>query len=350
MPVEDNLLVRWIVDSCLDTRNNVNAPAGYHRCQGAASLATCRQLDDLYGAFIKQLRWDVDKLLSVWFGELRMKSRPYAWNVAAGIGGEAYGVMGAGFDLVAVEKSAACEAEFPKVHPKTGAQAKFVCQDLWAWMDQQDLNCCRLPNLVCGGLPCAGYSNVSNIGVPSEMARWVATMRCKLDRMAHKLKTEKNHDMVWWLENVPQAAGDMVHPTCICGAALGLPLFRHRLFDSNFGVQPVVCRHSGMCVSTRSPYRQARSAWFVTRSIKNRPRWVKQGCKCGGNTFQLFGGHFGGNMGSLTDQQRALGMDWGFDAKQLHQCIPPVYGLWMGRFALQHLICARLRSLNGMTF
>lgn len=331
MPNGDFARYRWIVDSCLETHNNVNQPAGYLRCNGEKSLATVKQLDDLYGAFIKQLRWDVDSMLSVWHNVLGIKPKPFAWSLAAGIGGEAYGVMGAGFNLVAVEIAASCKAEFPQSHPDTGATSMFVCECLWKWLARQNLDQGVLPDLVCGGVPCGGYSTVPFLGARSSKERWVKQLRVHLERMTENLKKNRAHGMVWWLENVPQAAADMVHPTCICGAALGLPLFRHRLFDSNFGVAEVVCRHAGMCVSTKSPYRQSKRV--VVRG--------NSGCKCGGNTYQLFGAHSGGLMGSLFDHQKALGMDWGTNLAQLHQCIPPVYGLYMGRFALQRLICLR---------
>ena len=196
MPNGDFARYRWIVDSCLETHNNVNQPAGYLRCNGEKSLATVKQLDDLYGAFIKQLRWDVDSMLSVWHNVLGIKPKPFAWSLAAGIGGEAYGVMGAGFNLVAVEIAASCKAEFPQSHPDTGATSMFVCECLWKWLARQNLDQGVLPDLVCGGVPCGGYSTVSFLGVRSSKERWVKQLRVHLERMTENLK--KTERMAWF--------------------------------------------------------------------------------------------------------------------------------------------------------
>jgi hypothetical protein len=268
----------------------------------------------------------------VWFGVLGKKAKPLAWNFAAGYGGEAYGVMGAGFDLRAVEIDidGLCAIEFPSTHPRTGARATFAQQCLWRWLEEQDLEV-EMPDLLCGGLPCAGYSSVPQLGAASLTERSVHNMRLELEDLERRLG-KKGHFVAWWLENVPQAKEDMTNPTSLCAAAFGLPLFRHRLFDSNFGVAPVPCQHQGMCISTRSPYRQ---------SLK----YQLKACRCGGNTFQLFGGHVGGSMGTVEEHQEALGMSWGADARQLHQCIPPVYALYMGRHALQGLVVWHLQSV-----
>jgi hypothetical protein len=321
----------WAHCTLLGVEQNQYWVDGYVTCKGVSTHIPRRVLQDVYEKFIGQLRWDVDVLLGLWFGEAKMTQRPMAWNVAAGVGGEGYGVMGAGFDLVAVELDGRCEAEFPASHPDTGASATFVQSCLWKWLEQRNLEIDRLPDLFCGGLPCAGYSSVPRLGAPSSKERWVDYMRQELEWLVDKLLRTRQHHLAWWLENVPGAVAHMANPSSLCGAAMGLPLFRHRAFDSNFGVAPVRCQHDGMCISTKSPYRQS-------------PEYQRRSCMCGGNTYQLFGGHVGNLMGSLEEHQQALGMWWDSDVRQLHQCIPLVYALYMGRFALQFLVCKHLNA------
>ena len=130
--------------------------------------------------------------------------------------------------------------------------------------------------------------------------------------------------LAWWVENVSGAAVDMVAPTMLCGPACGLQVCRHRFFDSNFGVEVLGCDHAGVCVGLRSPYRQR--------------QWASQGCQCGGNLFQLFGGHHGGVHGTFAEHKSAMKMEWAQTIREVHQAIPPIYAMYMARSALKHLV------------
>ena len=330
-------LMHWCAD--LPSKKNNACVTTAHSCPGQQNLLSRKQLSDRYEKLVCELHHDVDSLLHLWSNVLHESRRPQCWNLAAGIGGEAFGVMGAGFDLVAVEIQSRCQDEFPTKHPRTGALARFVCADLWQWLTVklETLHCDR-PDFVCGGMPCQSYCGVPLRAHSKCTKRWVKPMRRILEALERDLSLDYDQPLAWCLENVPGAKADMLHPTKFCGSAMGLEVFRHRVMDSNYGMDEVKCNHHRACVGTKSPYLQ-------------NPKWAGYQigkCRCNGNMFQLFGGHVGELMGTLTEQQRALRMTWGNDAKLLHQCIPPVYALYSSRFALQHIVQAKLEQKNIM--
>ena len=59
-----------------------------------------------------------------------------------------------------------------------------------------------------------------------------------------------NQAAVWVIENVPDARREMFHPVLLCGTFFGLPVIRHRYFESSVLLQPMwaSCDHRGVLV------------------------------------------------------------------------------------------------------
>ncbi len=107
------------------------------------------------------------------------------------------------------------------------------------------------------------------------------------------------------LENVEQAARDLRDPVTLCGDALGLGVFRHRLFEASFQLtRPDHPRHSG---------------------------------RIGDGRFVTVTGHTGGSSsrdgwtnGSVDDWRKAMRTPW-MTAAEMAQAVPPAYTEWIGR-------------------
>ena len=131
-----------------------------HRCPGAENLLSAIQLQDRYDALYCKLGRECDQLLGMWMVDLKMP-RPRALCLASGIGGEAYGVMAAGFDVDAVDidLGGVCEKQFPTVHPRTGAVATFTRRCMWMHLKGLGSRV-SLYALMTAGVPCNKYSSV----------------------------------------------------------------------------------------------------------------------------------------------------------------------------------------------
>lgn len=100
------------------------------------------------------------------------------------------------------------------------------------------------------------------------------------------------------IENVPGAP--LENPVLLCGTMFGLPLYRHRLFETNFPiVQPIHPQH----------------------------QWdnVKMGRKPKEGEFIQPVGHFS----DVPAAQKAMEIDW-LGQDELREAIPPAMTLWIG--------------------
>lgn len=106
------------------------------------------------------------------------------------------------------------------------------------------------------------------------------------------------------IENVVGAP--LVEPTLLCGSMFGLPIRRHRLFESNVDLgKPPPCNHPKV-----AKYPQA-----TNRTNKR--------CTVEIGVWRI----------PLEVQQAAMGIDW-MDLPELSLAIPPAYSAWIGRAAI----------------
>ena len=106
------------------------------------------------------------------------------------------------------------------------------------------------------------------------------------------------------IENVPGAP--LHHTITLCGAAFGLRVYRHRLFESNI-----------LLFQPEHPKHVARTSYG--RTPKN-------------GEFYTVAGHFSGLEGAKV----AMGIDW-MNRDELAQAIPPAYTEYIGRQLLAAL-------------
>ena len=115
------------------------------------------------------------------------------------------------------------------------------------------------------------------------------------------------------IENVPTAIDHLVEPVMLCGSSFGLPVRRHRLFESNFWIWGVRCSH-------KEYPRKYPPAWNRTKLLR---------------VLSLSGGFSQSEPGQISgatiDEHRdAMGIDWDMDIKELSQSIPPAYTRFIG--------------------
>lgn len=112
----------------------------------------------------------------------------------------------------------------------------------------------------------------------------------------------KRNGVPWVIENVPGAP--LLSPVVLCGSMFGLPLRRHRLFETSFPVpMPPLCDHSGPAIT------------IIGHGVYDSRLGVRhKGAKSLG--YQ-----------AARDAMNTPWMSW----DKLSQAIPPAYTEWLGR-------------------
>lgn len=110
------------------------------------------------------------------------------------------------------------------------------------------------------------------------------------------------------IENVEGAP--LLEPTRICGSGLGMPLQRHRLFETNWPMWGVPCAHG------QNAWNPAYKA--ATGRIKRRVPVIGE--------WRI----------EKRLQDEAMGIDW-MTLPELSEAIPPAYTEFIGRQLLDHL-------------
>lgn len=124
---------------------------------------------------------------------------------------------------------------------------------------------------------------------------------------------------LWCIENVESARWDMIDPILLCGSMFGLgaqgcQLRRHRLFECNFPINALPCRHDGRpVIGVYGGHARKRSALAGGRTTRD--EWD--------------GGH-------KRAASEALGIDW-MSLAELSEAIPPAYSEYIGHAALAQL-------------
>jgi DNA (cytosine-5)-methyltransferase 1 len=117
-------------------------------------------------------------------------------------------------------------------------------------------------------------------------------------------------ELPYVIENVEDAREHLVEPVQICGTGLGVPIRRHRLFETNWPLIGVPCAH-GAFTERRFP------------GSSNRPK---------GRTVMNVGEY----RVPLTTQREVMEMPWA-NLHGISQAIPPRYTEHVGTQLLAHL-------------
>lgn len=127
------------------------------------------------------------------------------------------------------------------------------------------------------------------------------------------------------IENVEGAP--LLGPVTLCGSMFDLDVQRHRLFETNWTLDPPVwpCRHK---IWGRDRFPGGRSV-----------------ARTGSSTGKVRGTVEIGSWDIPLDvQKRAMGVDWPITVRELSEAIPPAYTEFIGSQLLQHLQAERVAA------
>lgn len=189
-------------------------------------------------------------------------------------GGASAGYVAAGFDVVGVDFNA--QPRYPY---------RFYQEDALAVLD--GLLALSF-DAVHASPPCQGYSNAQRIR-DREHPMLIDQVRTRLQVLGKP----------YVIENVEGAP--LINPVTLCGSALGLRTYRHRLFESNISL--VVPEHQS----------------HVQRQVKmGRP--VREG-----DFYQAIG-----NFSGVAYVRENMGVPW-MTRDGIRECIPPIYTQHIGQ-------------------
>jgi DNA (cytosine-5)-methyltransferase 1 len=219
--------------------------------------------------------------------------KPHLLDLYCGAGGATRGYQEAGFHVTGID-----------LHP----QPRY-CGDEFVQMDALDaltemLDASGSFDAIHASPPCQAHVKGLR-GVNRALGRTdihvdlIAATRALLDRS----------DTPYVIENV--VGSPLLNPVRLCGSSFGLPLRRHRLFETTFPILVPPCDHS----------------WQTT------PRywtsWRPGGEKRLATVVQVYG-----NAGDSSQWPEAMGIDW-MTRDELREAIPPAYTRHIGEFLMQ---------------
>lgn len=210
------------------------------------------------------------------------------------------GYFRAGFDVVGSD-----------IEPQPNYPFEFVKRDILGW-DPEDIR--KRFDVLALSPPCQRYSITRHLHT-SEHPDLVEPARA-LARAA---------GLPYIMENVPGAP--LIDPITLCGSSFGMPLRRHRLFESNTSLQSPPCDHSWQ--NRHKPYwaHVSKSRGGTIRSGVVRVHGRQQMSPDGTS----FGSEYDHRVGSV-----AMGIDW-MTKEELNNAVPPAYTFYLGRQMLKFL-------------
>lgn len=213
---------------------------------------------------------------------------PLALDLFCKAGGASMGLHRAGFDVIGVD-----------IEPQPRYPFRFVQGDALS-------HSLRGFDFVWASPPCQGYSEMRHApGALGDAPKLIGQIRRRLMRAG----------VPWVIENVRAARYEMRDPVTLCGSMFGLKaqgcqLQRHRLFECNFALSPLACKHHAPTIGVYGGHARKRSAAHGGRTTRDVWR--------------------GGHKAAASE---ALGIDW-MTLGELSEAIPPAYAEYIGRAAL----------------
>lgn len=237
--------------------------------------------------------------------------RPRLLDLFCGAGGSAMGYHRVGFDIVGVDNKPQPNYPFP-----------FVQADALDWLGEWVLGGHELFEAVHASPPCQVH-----VRGMRAVNRGIGRDDDHVDLVPDTRQLLRETGLPYVIENVVSAR--LEHPVVLCGTSLGLPLRRHRLFESNVPLMVPPCAHG---LHTEKKY------WQGDRS-RRLPDGTREyvGDDRGGSTVVQVYGHAGGK----EHWPAAMGIDW-MTSAEMAQAIPPAYTELVGGFLLQH---AKIQSV-----
>jgi DNA (cytosine-5)-methyltransferase 1 len=212
-----------------------------------------------------------------------------ALDLFCGAGGASMGLHRAGFEVVGVD-----------IRPQPNYPFEFHRADALLYpLEGFDF--------IWASPPCQGYSALRHAPGTRGAPKLIGAVRERL----------RSIDYAYWtIENVEDAREYMREPILLCGSMFGLgaqscQLQRHRLFESNFDVGVLPCRHDERpVIGVYGGHARKRSKSAGGRGTRD--VWS------------------GGHRAAASE---ALGIDW-MTLGEMSEAIPPAYSEFIGRSAV----------------
>lgn len=219
--------------------------------------------------------------------------KPRLLDLFCGAGGASTGYHRAGFDVVGVD-----------IKPQPRYPFPFYRADALSFFREHRAG--EGFDAIHASPPC--QSNLHGLNaVNRELGRTVNHP----DLIAETRELLRLSGLPYVIENVVGAS--LLAPVRICGSCFGLPIRRHRLFESNVLFMVPDCEHD-----------REREKKYWTSVVKN-------GERTRAKVVQVYG-----NGGERHEWGPALGIDW-MTPEELTQAIPPAYTEHIGRQLIGHI-------------
>lgn len=218
-------------------------------------------------------------------------TRPRLLDLYCGAGGAGYGYHLAGFEVVGVDVKP--QPYYPFMCWRIDAiEALEAIIEKPQWFGHLDA--------IHASPPCQAFTVYGNnkAHVRDDHPDLVEPTRARLEKTG----------LPWVIENVPGAP--LIDPITLCGTSFGIPVRRHRLFESNVELTSLPCDHE-------------RFTDRVYPGSSNRPN---------GRTVANIGEY----RVPLEEQRRCMQIDW-MPLAELSQAIPPVFTEHIGKQLLAHV-------------
>lgn len=202
-------------------------------------------------------------------------------DLFCGAGGAARGYADAGFELFGVD--IAKQPNYPYLHMQF---------DVLELMSHIDLS---VYDIIHASPPCQGYSK----HVSSASSQY-STSRGKDEPRLIAPVREFIQDYPYVIENVVGAREELQSPFLLCGSMFGLPIARHRLFETNFPVTPPP---HPKCRGMSKEYALANDIQYREMRVTGKGR----------------------TKGTSERWKSFLGVDWYASQRELVEMIPPAY-------------------------
>lgn len=211
-------------------------------------------------------------------------------DLFSGSGGASRGYDLAGFDVTGCDQEEHPEYPYPMI--VGDAMSVLACPDILAGFD-----------VVTASPPCPRYSQMTPAEHRDSHPDLVQPVREALQKWGG----------VYVIENVPNAP--LLNPVRLCGTTFGLPIWRHRLFETNAPMLQPECDHRSQPkvygIYGDGPY---------SREFR-RPDGKRRGDKAR----------------SVAHAQEIMGIDWMTEWDDLADAIPPAYTEYIGARLLDFL-------------
>ena len=215
---------------------------------------------------------------------------PVLLDLFCGAGGAAWGYHQAGFDVIGVD-----------INPQPNYPFAFKQGDALEWIELY----ARFADAIHASPPCQSYLNLGKVN------RKLGRTYDHPDLVGQTRELLKKTGLHYVIENVE--GSPLRDPAKICGTGLGLPLRRHRLFESNIPLTGVPCDHK----------RFSEPKYWTG--------WRPNGEKRLSTVVQVYG-----NAGGTEHWPAAMGISW-MSKREMCEAIPPAYTRHVGAQLLEAL-------------